>query len=262
MRPLQFETVTLTWCSRLGETPVLRDFSLEVEAGQTVALMGPNGCGKSTLLRLATGLLSPNAGTVRWGKQKISTTESKRAYVPQNPQLFPWMRVWENVAFGLRLRGFDHASRKNRAMALLDRLGLAAWSQNYPDSLSGGMRARVALAMAFAPNPEMVCLDESLGPLDFQTREVVLEFIRKERERKALAVLLVTHQVADALRMERVVVMSPKPSSIVLDILVPDRSQVGEENFEDQRRIQRRITGVLGEVSQEAFLNETKQAPF
>src|ERR1700752_3687541 len=149
--------------------PVLQDVSFAVEPGEFVALLGPSGCGKSTLLRLVAGLEKPRAGVLREDEIRITGPHPSRVVVFQDPTLFPWRNVWDNVALGLEAQGILK-SQLHRVDAAIDLVGLSGLPKAYPHQLSGGMAQRVALARALVNDPKILILDEPLGKLDSLTR--------------------------------------------------------------------------------------------
>ena len=174
--------------------PVLDDVSFSVEPGEFVALLGPSGCGKSTLLRLVAGLEPPRSGALREDGDPITGPYPSRVVVFQDPTLFPWRTVWDNVALGLEAQGILK-SQRHRVDAALDLVGLSAFRNAYPHQLSGGMAQRVALARALVNDPKMLILDEPLGKLDSLTRITMQAEIVSLWQRKGFTTLLVTHDV-------------------------------------------------------------------
>ena len=193
---------------------------LEVEAGEFVSLIGPSGCGKSTLLRLIAGLNPADSGRLLLDGGEIRGPDSERGLVFQNPLLFPWLSIRDNVAFGLRARGI-YKERRNEVGEFLRLVGLEKFALSYPHQLSGGMAQRAALARALVNRPRVLLLDEPLGALDAFTRmNMQDEIVRVWRER-GTTMIMVTHDVDEALYLaDRVVVMSPGPARIqtVIDI--------------------------------------------
>jgi NitT/TauT family transport system ATP-binding protein len=170
--------------------PVLEDVNLAIRPGEFVALLGPSGCGKSTLLRLVAGLEKPRAGVLREDDTRISRPHPSRVVVFQDPTLFPWRSVWDNVALGLEAQGILKSQRQ-RVDAALDLVGLSAFRNAYPHQLSGGMAQRVALARALVNDPKILVLDEPLGKLDSLTRITM-------QDRLALATQGFYHAAGDA----------------------------------------------------------------
>jgi NitT/TauT family transport system ATP-binding protein len=228
-----------------SELPVLDDVSLMVEPGEFVALLGPSGCGKSTLLRLIAGLDHPRAGTLREDEIRIKGPHPSRVVVFQDPTLFPWRSVWDNVALGLEAQGILK-SRRKRVDDALDLVGLSAFRNAYPHQLSGGMAQRAALARALVSDPKVLVLDEPLGKLDSLTRITMQSELVALWQRKGFTTLLVTHDVEEALFLaNRVIVLSDRPARIKADIAVqrPYPRHRGDPYLADLRR---QILSLLG----------------
>jgi sulfonate transport system ATP-binding protein len=225
--------------------PVLDDVSLTVERGEFVALLGPSGCGKSTLLRLIAGLDSPSSGALREDEVRIKGPHPSRVVVFQDPTLFPWRSVWDNVALGLEAQGILKSQRQ-RVDDALDLVGLASFRNAYPHQLSGGMAQRVALARALVNDPKILILDEPLGKLDSLTRITMQAEIVALWQRKGFTTLLVTHDAEEALVLaNRVIVFSDRPARVKADIRVdrPYPRHRGDPYLADLRR---QILGLLG----------------
>jgi NitT/TauT family transport system ATP-binding protein len=198
---------------RIGAVEVLGGISLDVRAGETVALVGPSGCGKSTLLGLACGLQTPTAGTV---------TAAPAALVPQRDALLPWADALDNAALPLRLAGRGRADARREAEPLLAALGLRGFERARPAQLSGGMRQRVAVVRALLTGRRVLCLDEPFGALDAITRADTHRWLAGALAAEPRTVLLVTHDVEEALVLaDRVCVLSPRPARIVAELAVP-----------------------------------------
>ena len=184
---------------------------LEIAPGELVACMGPSGCGKTTLLRLVAGFLAPDDGTVCLGGVDVTHAPAREracGVVFQSYALFPTMRVWENVAYPLRVRGIDEGERRTRAGTMLERVGLSAQADRLPRQLSGGQQQRVALARALVFEPRALLLDEPLSALDAATRTALRDEIRALQRDQRIATLLITHDQDEALSLgDRVAVM-------------------------------------------------------
>ena len=198
---------------RFGEAEILAGIDLRVRAGELVVLLGPSGCGKTSLLRIAAGAVAPTAGRVENGFRRM-------AMVFQDPRLLPWADARDNAAFGLKAAGVGRAERRDRAGAMLMRLGFAAGDlRKRPAQLSGGMLQRVAIARAFALSPDLVLMDEPFSALDVGLRHDLQALLRAEVEGAGAAVLFVTHDVTEAVRLaDRIVVFSPRPARVVADL--------------------------------------------
>jgi NitT/TauT family transport system ATP-binding protein len=228
-----------------AELPVLDDVSLILKAGEFVALLGPSGCGKSTLLRLVAGLDRPRSGVLREDNNAIAGPHPSRVVVFQDPTLFPWRSVWDNVALGLEAQGILKGNRQ-RVDAALDLVGLSTFRSAYPHQLSGGMAQRVALARALVNHPKILILDEPLGRLDSLTRISMQAEIVALWQKADFTTLLVTHDVEEALFLaNRVVVLSDRPARIKADIAVqrPHPRHRGDPYLVELRK---QVLGLLG----------------
>lgn len=225
--------------------PVLDNVNLSIASGEFVALLGPSGCGKSTLLRLVAGLEKPRSGSLREDEVRISGPHPSRVVVFQDPTLFPWRSVWDNVALGLEAQGILKAQR-HRVDAVIELVGLSSFRNAYPHQLSGGMAQRVALARALVNDPKILVLDEPLGKLDSLTRIAMQAELVALWQRKGFTTLLVTHDVEEALVLaNRVIVLSDRPARIKADIAVgrPYPRHRGDPYLADLRK---QILGLLG----------------
>ena len=203
-----------------GPLQVLDDIDLTVRPGEFVALLGPSGCGKSTLLRLVAGLEPATAGHITQDDVPITRPDPSRIVVFQDPTLYPWRSVWDNVALGLQARGVLKAQR-GRVDEALKLVGLTEFSKAFPHQLSGGMAQRVALARALVNDPQLLVLDEPLGKLDSLTRIAMQSELVNLWQRAGFSALLVTHDVEEALFLaNRVIVLSDRPARITAEIVV------------------------------------------
>jgi NitT/TauT family transport system ATP-binding protein len=242
---LDIENVSHAFDIEGAALPVLHDVTLNIEPGEFVALLGPSGCGKSTLLRLVAGLEHPLSGILRESGRRIREPEPSRVVVFQDPTLFPWRTVWDNVALGLEAQGILKQNRQ-RVDAALDLVGLASFRKAYPHQLSGGMAQRVALARALVNDPKVLVLDEPLGKLDSLTRITMQAELVSLWQRKGFTTLLVTHDAEEALFLaNRVIVLSERPARIKADIRVqrPYPRHRGDPYLADLRR---QILSLLG----------------
>ena len=211
--------VTRVFAARDGhrEVHALGPLDLELRRGEFFSVVGPSGCGKSTLLELLAGLQPPSAGTVSFeGRPVAAEPPEGIGVVFQEDASFPWLTVWDNVAFGLRRAGFEAAEVARRTRDVLVFMGLADFSRAHPAQLSGGMRQRVCIARTLVLQPRLILLDEPFGALDQQTRLLMGdELLRLWRETGA-TVLLITHALDEAaLLSDRVGVMSARPGRFI-----------------------------------------------
>jgi putative spermidine/putrescine transport system ATP-binding protein len=187
------------------------DIDLAIAPGELLVCIGPSGCGKTTLLKLIAGFLQPDAGRILLAGNEVThggARERECGVVFQSYALFPTMRVWENVAYPLRVRGIALHERRERAQAMLDLVGLAELADRAPAQLSGGQQQRVALARALVFEPKALLLDEPLSALDAATRLTMRDEIRRIQQLRNIATLLITHDQDEALSLgDRVAVM-------------------------------------------------------
>ena len=218
---LSFENVTQYFLTRTGPVQAVRDVTLSVPAGQFVALVGPSGCGKTTLLNMCAGLLTPTRGSVRIGDKPVSQPTPGISYMLARDALLPWRNARRNVEFSLEQRGMRRAERKETALTWLRRVGLQGFEAAHMEELSQGMRQRVALARTLAPSPDCLLMDEPFAAGDAQTRVLLQREFLDLWESTGATSLLVTHDVEEAILLsDRVIVFSPRPASIVDDILL------------------------------------------
>ncbi|MFL6699241.1 MAG: ABC transporter ATP-binding protein [Vitreoscilla sp.] len=197
----------------------LHDVSLDIAPGQFVCLLGPSGCGKSTLLGALAGHLTPARGTVRVDGAVVDGPHPDRGLVFQQHTLFPWQRVIDNVAFGLKMKGVARASRHAQARELLASVGLAGFESRYPSQLSGGMQQRVEIARVLINHPRVLLMDEPFGALDALTRARMQRLLLDVWTRIRTTVVFVTHDIDEALFLaDRLLVMSARPGRIIEDL--------------------------------------------
>jgi len=194
----------------------LADFSLELAAGEFVALLGPSGCGKSTVLRIVAGLDTPSTGVVQ-----RSTEVSARgtAFVFQDPTLMPWATIFDNVALPLRLAGHSRREVRPQVETMLAAVGLQDFAQHLPATLSGGMRMRASIARALVTEPEVLLMDEPFAALDEITRARLNQDLIAWWRARRLSVMFVTHSVQEAVFLaDRVLVMGARPGRVLAEL--------------------------------------------
>jgi NitT/TauT family transport system ATP-binding protein len=201
-----------------GRFEALHDVTLKIAPGEFVCLLGPSGCGKSTLLGALAGHLAPARGTVRVDGNIVDGPHPDRGLVFQQHTLFPWQRVIDNVAFGLKMKGVARAQRRAQAHELLSSVGLAGFESRYPSQLSGGMLQRVEIARVLINRPRVLLMDEPFGALDALTRARMQQLLLEVWSRIRTTVVFVTHDIDEALFLaDRLLVMSARPGRIVED---------------------------------------------
>ena len=199
----------------------LQDIDLSVVEREFVALLGPSGCGKSTLLNMVAGFDHPTRGAVKVAGAQVREPSPERGVVFQEPALFPWMSVMQNVVFGPKTRGERAEAYRPRAAQILEQMGLQGFEDSYPAELSGGMRQRVGIARVLMLDSRVMLMDEPFGALDAQTRSLMQELLLSVWERHHQTVLFVTHDIEEALLLaDRVCVMTARPGRIKKSIEV------------------------------------------
>ena len=221
-RPVVIEARGLRKVYGIDRAPIvaLQDVSFAVEEGSFVSLVGPSGCGKSTLLQIVAGLVPSTSGEVLIDGVAIRQPAPQKISVMfQDATLLPWKRVAENIEFPLEIRGVKAAERRQRAEAMLSLVGLAEFAERYPHELSGGMRQRVSIARALAPDPRIMLMDEPFGALDEQTRIRMGYELLSIWERTGKTIFFITHSLTEAVFLADIVlVMSHRPGRIVATI--------------------------------------------
>jgi NitT/TauT family transport system ATP-binding protein len=203
-----------------GINTAVRDLTLEVAAGEFVAVVGPTGCGKSTTLSLVAGLEPASAGDVLVRGQPVRGIPRGVGYMFQTDAVLPWRSVLDNVAAGPRYRGERGA--RDKARAWVERVGLAGFAGYYPFQLSGGMRKRVALAQTLVNEPEILLMDEPFSALDVQTRGLMQDELLRLWAGSGAAVVFVTHDLEEAIALaDRVIVMTARPATVKASFPVP-----------------------------------------
>jgi NitT/TauT family transport system ATP-binding protein len=217
----------------------LEDIDLAVAGNDFLCLLGPSGCGKSTLLNMIAGFETPSSGAIAVDGRAVAAPGADRGMVFQQPTLMPWLPVWENVAFHLRLKGVRRRARLEAAQAYIDMVGLTGFERHYPAQLSGGMSQRVGIARALLMNPRVILMDEPFGALDEQTKmEMQIELVRIW-ERHRGTIVFVTHGIDEAITLgTHIAVMSARPGRIkaLLPVDLPRPRDVTSARFNDYKR--------------------------
>lgn len=232
---------------RKMEILTLDHIQLDVEHNEFLCLLGPSGCGKSTLLNLIAGFEQPTAGEILVNGQPVRTPGADRGVVFQQPTLMPWLPVWENVAFYLKLQGKRASERREIAQKFIDMVGLAGFENHFPYELSGGMSQRVGIARALLLNPAVILMDEPFAALDAQTRMDMQEELVKIWQQHRRTVIFVTHSVEEALVLgTKIAVMSHRPGKIK-EIITLDLDRPRDVTSNSFNRLKRDILALLRE---------------
>jgi len=265
-RPIRpFSSKDAVVCRGVGKTwaagtprahEALRDVELDVAPGEFIALLGPSGCGKSTLLYLVAGLEAASVGGIWAFGDPVETPSPERSLIFQETSLFPWLSVWQNVSFGLSLRGESLANRREAARRALSRVGLAEAMDKRPDELSGGMRQRVAVARALAMRPKVLLMDEPFAALDVQTRAKMQDFLLDVWQGSGASVLFVTHHIEEAIALaNRVVVFTSRPGR-VKTIVPVDLPRPRDLFCRAAEELRRELTRLLQDEVDRAFAEQ------
>ncbi len=219
---IALEGVTKIYETEAGEDIwAVAPIDVAVEAGQFVSVVGPSGCGKSTLLMMIAGLIPATSGAIRLNGEIVSRPHPEIAVVFQQDLLLYWRRILDNILLPIEIKGWGRVKFAKRAEQLLEQVGLAGFSNKYPDELSGGMRQRVAICRALVQHPGLLIMDEPFGALDALTREQMNIDLQKLWLTVANTVVFITHSIEEAVFLsDRVLVMSPRPGRVELDLKV------------------------------------------
>ena len=217
---------------------VFERLSVEVHEDEFFCILGPSGCGKTTLLRLIDGLLPADGGEIRIDGERVTGPRPDVVMVFQHFGLFPWKRLDQNVAYGLKLRGVPQAETAERVARYIKLVGLEGFERKFPYQLSGGMQQRAGLASALAVNPEVMLLDEPFGSVDAQTRELLQEELMRIWEGERKTMVFVTHSIDEAILLgDRVLIMGKRPGGVkeILDVKLPRPRRIsavrGDETY-------------------------------
>jgi len=204
-----------------GTLVAVDDVSLDIGQGEFFMIVGPSGCGKTTLLRILAGLEEATSGTIEIDVPE-RREQPQNAMVFQGDSIFPWMTVWQNACYGLRMRNVPAAAVKDIVAHYLDRTGLTRFASYYPHQLSGGMRQRVAIARAFANDPQILLMDEPFSALDAQNKLLLQDELLRIWEEHKKTVVFITHSVDEAVLLgDRVMVMTAQPGRIKQFVQIP-----------------------------------------
>jgi len=217
---LRINNLTKSFHVNGAATEAVQNVTLDFFAKEFCVIVGPSGCGKTTLLRLLAGLEKPTSGEVNYGECRPDKPKCNMVF--QQQAVFPWMTVWENIAFGLRRRGIKGAELTDTVERFLKITGLAGFARYYPYQLSGGMKQRVGVARAFANDPEILLMDEPFASLDEQNKTLLQDELLRIWEETKKTVVFITHSIDEAISLgDRVVVMTNRPGRIKAIIPIP-----------------------------------------
>jgi len=224
---------------------VIENFSRDIQSGELVALVGPSGCGKSTLLHIAAGLEKPSGGTMLADGSPIVGPHPERTLMFQENALYPWLTLEQNVSLALEFQKVDKQQSRKNAREWLKKVNLQGFEDYFPHQVSGGMRQRAALARAFISNPKALLLDEPFGALDALTRMTLQDALRQLIRETGPTVLLVTHDVDEALFLaDRILVFSSRPATVLKEFSLAQHEKT--HDLSEFAAMRREILGLLG----------------
>lgn len=231
---ISLEGVDLTYSGRTGTIKALDNINFNIFPGEFVCILGPSGCGKSTLLKILAGFIQPTSGIVKLDGNEINGIDWHRGVVFQNPPLYEWLSVKNNISFGPKMRKLPKKEYSKLADEYIEKVGLTGFANKKIYELSGGMKQRVSIARALINNPEILLMDEPFGALDALTRENIQNLIRKIWWNTGKTILFITHDVEEALLLaSRIIVLSKHPGRVIEDIYVNFSKKIIEDNNVD-----------------------------
>lgn len=233
---LSLDHIYYSYHDKNGETPVINDLSFEIKPGSFTSIVGPSGCGKSTLLSLLCDLIKPEAGTI-YIRPPENNHDSRMGYMLQKDNLFEWRSIYKNVMLGLEINNKKTPENIAYVNHLLEQYDLAGFKSARPSQLSGGMRQRTALIRTLALKPDILLLDEPFSALDYQTRlevrEDICSILRKEKK----TVILVTHDISEAIAMtDRVLILTNRPAKLLKTVDIEARDTLSNQKYFDEIR--------------------------
>jgi NitT/TauT family transport system ATP-binding protein len=243
---------------RFGTLVAIDDVSLDIEEGCFFAIVGPSGCGKTTMLRILGGLETVSSGEVEMGEPKPGRPQYSMIF--QGESIFPWMTVWDNAAYGLRMRRAPPKEIDAAVSLWLDRTGLTSYAKLYPHQLSGGMRQRVSIARAFANDPEVLLMDEPFSALDEQNRTILQQELLRIWEVDRKTVVFITHSVDEAVTLaDKIMVMTASPgrTKTIIDVTLDRPRNVLE--LRNDPRYGQIVYGIWGHLKDE--VERARMAP-
>lgn len=207
---LEIKNLSKIYHNEKGEMLALKDISFSIKKKEFISIVGPSGCGKSTILTILANILKKSQGEI-----KFNIKNPKIGYMLQEDSLFPWRTVLDNACLGLEIRKEKTEKNKNKVIKLLKKYGLGEFINNYPDSLSGGLKQRVALIRTLAINPDILLLDEPFSALDYQTRLSLSDDLKRIIKNENKTAIMVTHDIGEAISMsDKIVIISNRPGIV------------------------------------------------
>lgn len=221
---IDIEHLSKSYCTKkTGHICALNDINLSIRQGEFIALIGPSGCGKTTLLKIIAGLVAPYEGKMLLNGNPVNQPSPEVGFVFQDPTLLPWRNILENILLPVELTPLDITTYRQRALELMEMVGLKGFENKYPDELSGGMRQRAGICRALIRDPQVLLMDEPFGALDAMTREYLNIELQRIWMNSGKTIIFVTHSIPEAVFLaSRVVIMSPRPGQIAEIVPIDD----------------------------------------
>jgi NitT/TauT family transport system ATP-binding protein len=250
MTKLQAKGIVKHFDHNGNSVAALDGINLDVEEGDFVCIVGPSGCGKSTFLNIVAGLEKPDSGEILLNGKTISDPGPDRTMVFQEGALFPWLRVIDNVEFGLKMAGIPKEQRREISQRYLDMMQLTKFADSYTYQLSTGMKQRVAIARALAMDPEILLMDEPFAALDSQTRDLLLVELQLIWERTKKTIIFVTHNISESVILgNKVAIFKNRPSKIKKEIKIDYR----RPRLAEDENLQKYYHQILDELKSEVI---------
>ena len=250
MTKLQAKNIVKHFDHNGNSVLALDGIDLNVEEGEFVCIVGPSGCGKSTFLNIIAGLEKPDSGEILLNGNQITTPGPDRTMVFQEGALFPWLKVIDNVEFGLKMSGIPKDERRQISERYLDMMQLTKFADSYTYQLSTGMKQRVAIARALAMDPEILLMDEPFAALDSQTRDLLLVELQLIWERTKKTIIFVTHNISESVILgNRVVIFKNRPSKIKKEFVIDYR----RPRLAEDENLQKYYHQILEELKSEVI---------
>lgn len=237
---LEIKSVGLEYKTKSGNVKALDSVNLNIYRNEFVCVLGPSGCGKSTLLKIIAGFEKPTSGEVLLDGKKVNGIDWHRGVVFQQPNLYEWFSVKNNVNFGLRMRKFPKSEIEQKTLKMLKKVGLEEFADKKVYELSGGMKQRAGIARALINEPDILLMDEPFSALDALTREQMQDFVRKIWWESGKTIFFITHDVDEAMMLgSRVIVLSKRPGRTLEEISLDFSQQFIEEHSEKVKYTER-----------------------
>ena len=250
MTKLQAKNIVKHFDHNGNSVVALDGITLDVEEGDFVCIVGPSGCGKSTFLNIVAGLEQPDSGEILLNGKPISEPGPDRTMVFQEGALFPWLKVIDNVEFGLKMAGIPKDERRDISKRYLDMMQLTKFADSYTYQLSTGMKQRVAIARALAMDPEILLMDEPFAALDSQTRDLLLVELQLIWERTKKTIIFVTHNISESVILgNKVVIFKNRPSTIKKEVIIDYR----RPRLSEDANLQKYYHEILQELKSEVM---------